>query len=117
MGEIEDIQSEFINVDMAAKKRAKKHAKGNKALEKKLYKEDKKRLEARAKVLAQMQNGDFTDRTLILLKDVGPMVVIMARLVASVVLSIMSIDAVKVKSDPSTVGKLKKIYDICMGIN
>lgn len=108
--EIDSINMEFINVDKKAEKRARKKAKGDEKKFKELYKNDEERKKVRRKKLEELQQGDLFERTSEFIKDSGPIIVVFGRLIASMILLILSLDSVKVNADPGTIDKLKKLY-------
>ena len=51
-----------------------------------------------------------------ILKDIAPIIVVIARLVASLILSVLSVDEVKVNISKETLSKLNNIYSKAMVI-
>lgn len=70
----------------------------------------------RQEVLEDMQGTNFLDRVRSILTDLVPIVTIIARLVASLILSILSIDSVKLYIKPELLEKMNKVYKMCMSV-
>lgn len=108
--EIQDMQYRLNIADQKARKKAKKHAKQGKEF----CDYTKLRKQAREEVIGKMEGNNFFDRIMNVLNDVAPIVVLIARLVASLILAILSMDIVKVNIKPDTLVKMKGIYEKAM---
>lgn len=63
-----------------------------------------------------MEGNNFLERIMNVLNDIAPIVVIIARLVASIILAILSVSSVKVNIKPETLSKLQFVYGKAMAI-
>jgi hypothetical protein len=112
MQEIEMMQLKLNYADSKARKIAKKKGKKNP----KYYNYEKLRKEAREEIVKEMEGNNFLDRALNILNDVAPIITIIARLIASVILAILSITSVKVNIKPDTLNKMDTVYKKAMAI-
>lgn len=113
--EIEDIQIEIYEADKKALKKAKKKIKKSGEKEGKLY-ADKIRLEIRQEALQKLEGNNLLDRVEKCLRDIAPIVVLIGRLIASLILSILSVDAIKVFIKPELLDKMNSVYKFAMAI-
>jgi hypothetical protein len=112
MKEIEEMQMRLAAADAKARKQAKK--KGKKHPE--YYNYETLRKEARRELINEMEGNDFLTRITGVLSDIAPIVVIIARLVASLILAILSLSSVKVNIKPDTLTKMNMVYQKAMSI-
>jgi hypothetical protein len=63
-----------------------------------------------------MESTKMLDRVEMTLKQLGPIVVIVARLIATLILSIFSIEPIRRIVSPETVKRMDSIYKIAMSI-
>ena len=112
INEIEEMQLRLNYADSKARKLAKKKGKKNPQF----YNYDKLRKEAREEIICQMEGNNFLERITNVLNDIAPIVVIIARLVASIILAILSVSSVKVNIKPETLSKLQFVYGKAMAI-
>ena len=112
INEIEEMQLRLNYADSKARKLAKKKGKKNPQF----YNYDKLRKEAREEIICQMEGNNFLERITNVLNDIAPIVVIIARLVASIILAILSVSSVKVNIKPETLSKLQSVYGKAMAI-
>ena len=110
--EIQDMQMIIAAEDRKIAKRAKKAAKKGKGY----YNASAEKRKVRQHVIGQMEETDWLTRIINVLKDIAPIITIIARLVASLILSILSIDEVKVNISKETLSKLNTIYSKAMVI-
>lgn len=106
--EIEFLQEELKRADKKGKKKAKKKMK------KGGFYPYHYELEAREKVIRKMEKSDLLSRTESCLNDLKPICTIIARLIAALILAILSIDAIKTMIRPDTLAKMGKIYEFAM---
>lgn len=106
--EIEFLQEELKRADKKGKKKAKKKMK------KGGFYPYQYEIEAREKVLKKMEKTDLLNRTQTCLNELKPICIIIARLIAALILAILSIDAVKSVIKPETLSKMSKVYEIAM---
>ena len=112
MQEIEVMQLQLNIADNKARKKAKKKGKKNPTY----YNYDKLRKEAREEVIRKMEGDNFLDRIYKILNDIAPVITIIARLVASLILAILSFTRIKVNIKPETLEKLNVVYKKAMAI-
>ena len=110
--EIQDMQMIIATEDRKIAKRAKKAAKKGKGY----YNATLEKRKVRQHVIGQMEETDWLTRIINILKDIAPIITIIARLVASLILSILSIDEVKVNINKDTLSKLNTVYSKAMVI-
>lgn len=113
--EIEDIQTEIYEADMKAAKKMKKKLKKDGYNSGTFY-QDKYRIEVRKEALNKIEGNNLLDRIEKVLKEVSPIIILIGRLIASLILSILSIDAVKVFIKPDTLSKMDSVYKLAMAI-
>lgn len=111
MEEIQCMQLMLNKADQKARKQAKKLAK-KKNIGPVNY--DVIRKKAREEVVGQMESSNFLERIFTVLQDIAPIITIIARLVASLILAILSIDAVKMNIKPKTLESMDKVYKKAM---
>lgn len=109
--EISEMQTRLYLADQEAIKKAKKEAKKNKKGKKEIYDTDKIRCKVRKELITEMEGSNFLERAMQFLQDLSPIFVIIARLIASLILCILSIDRVKVLIKPETLKKLGKVVE------
>ena len=111
--EIEEFQIRINIADQEAKKKAKK------AMKKKNQAYDITSIQknVRNEIVKEIEGNNFLDRCVAFLQDMGPILTVITRLIASLILSIMSLTCVKVRIKPETYEKFKNVYDIAMKIS
>ena len=115
--EIEEMQLQLHIAEEEAKKRAKKAAKRKKGRKAKdFYDADDVRKKVRREMVEKIEGNNFLDRAMAFLKDISPIFVTIARLIASLILCILSIDIVKVNIKPETLDKMTKVYEKAMSV-
>ena len=110
--EIQDMQMIIASEDRKIAKRAKKAAKKGKGY----YNVNLEKRKVRQHVIGKMEETNWLDRIIQILKDIAPIIVVIARLVASLILSVLSVDEVKVNISKETLSKLNNIYSKAMVI-
>lgn len=111
---IEEVEYYQMLVEEADRK-AERNAR--KALRKKnqLYSSDYKK-KGRLRVIEEIEGRGFLDRIQNSLKDVSQIIIVLARLVAGLILSILSFEPIKALIKPETMRKIDKVYSIAMGV-
>ena len=71
---------------------------------------------ARSKRAKEWEKTGFLDRTITMLEQVAPIIKTLAKLVMGLVITFLSIDAIKTKIKPETVDKLSKIFHLAMSV-
>ena len=110
--EIQDMQMIIASEDRKIAKRAKKAAKKGKGY----YNVNLEKRKVRQHVIGKMEETNWLDRIIQILKDIAPIIVVIARLVASLILSVLSVDEVTVNISKETLSKLNNIYSKAMVI-
>ena len=112
MEELQEMQLKLNLADKKLRKKAKKKSK--KGSDFFSYEEERKK--ARKEILDQMEGTNFLDRVNKILGDLAPIVKVIARLVAALILAILSMDVVKISINPEMLAKLNYIYKRAMAI-
>lgn len=113
MKEIEEMQLKIAYADNEARKKAKKLAKKKGG---KYYDYEKLRQEARMEVVGNMESTNFLERITRFLSDITPIIILIGRIVASLILSILSIDSVKMHIKPQTLESMNTVYKRAMSL-
>ena len=113
MREIDSMQKYLNKIDKKAKKRAKKKAKGDYNLYKSLYKNDISRAKARRKVI---EDKTFFDNLETTVKQIEPAAKIISRVIAGLIVTILSINFVQLNISPEQLNALDKLYTISMKV-
>lgn len=111
MSEIQEMQLKIYYADQKAKKKAKKAAR-----RKQQVNFDEIRKQTRMEVLQTMENTSFLDRAMNVIKSIAPIVVVIGRLIASLILAILSLDSVKMNIKPEILKKLNSVYNAAMSV-
>ena len=109
--EIEFLQMEWDRARIKCKKKAKKKMK--KSGEFYPYEFEMKE---RKKLIKKMEDSNLLSRTQICLEDFKPICLIIARLIAALIVAILSLDAIKVYLKPETLSKMSKVYELAMSV-
>ena len=112
--EIEDMQLRLNYADQKARKKAKKLAKKNGSG---FYDYETLRKEARMEVVGMMESNNFIDRAMKVLNDIAPIIVVIGRLIASLILAILSLDSVKINIKPETLNGMNAVYKKAMALH
>lgn len=112
MTEIQEMQARLAAADMKARKQAKKKAKKNPTM----YNYEKLRRDARTQIISDMEGNNFLARIQNALNDIAPIIVVIARLVASLICALLSLTSVKVNIKPEVLAKLNNVYTKAMSI-
>ena len=112
--EIQSLQSELTLSDAKLKKKEKKR------LRKELgvipYYTCKKQVKKRKEIIRKMEETSLLERIEVSFKQIIPVVIMIARLVASLIVGILSIDCVKKSIKPQTLAKMDSVYKFAMSI-
>ena len=68
------------------------------------------------KLIKKMEDSNLLSRTQICLEDFKPICLIIARLIAALIVAILSIDVIKKYISPKTVKKLSGLYNLAMQV-
>ena len=74
------------------------------------------RLEARKDVISKIESSSLLDRVEDAMKSLKPVVVLISRLIASLILEILSFTSIKTHIKPETLTKLEAVYKVAMSI-
>lgn len=112
MEEIQEIQLELNLADSEAlmKERKKLKKRGDYDFS------SSKRIDARKKVVKKMEETNFLKRIEAIFSDISPIIIVFARLVATLILAILSLEPIKKWISPLTIQAMDKIYNTAMSI-
>ena len=111
---LEEIQYMQADIDRAERK-AKKKAYKNMRNGNTLY-DASKPINVRKEVIKNMENRNFFERVTDIIQELKPICIIIARLVMSLIVSILSIDAVKYRISPKTLNAMRNVYDLAKSV-
>lgn len=105
--EIQFMQADIKREERKAKKKEKKRMqKGN------TFYDPRAEIRVRQQVIREMEGRNFFDRVIQAINDIRPICMVIARLVMTLIVSILSIDAVKYRIKPDTLNKMHSVYDM-----
>lgn len=109
--EIQYMQADIDRAERKAKKKAFKNMKkGN------TFYDASKPINVRKEVIKNMENRNFFERVTGIIQELKPICIIIARLVMSLIVSILSIDAVKYRISPKTLNAMRNVYDLAKSV-
>lgn len=109
--EIQYMQADIDRAERKAKKKAFKNMKkGN------TFYDASKPINVRKEVIKNMENRNFFERVTCIIQELKPICIIIARLVMSLIVSILSIDAVKYRISPKTLNAMRNVYDLAKSV-
>ena len=114
VSEIQRLQSELALSDAEIRKKEKKRLR--KELGVIQYYTCKKQVEARRKLIKEMEQTSLLERVEASFHQIIPVVIMIARLIASLILGILSIDGVKKHISTDTLNKMNSVYRVAMSI-
>ena len=109
--ELEELQYRLYLEDLEATKKMRKQLR-----KKNQFSVNLKRADSRRKIINEMEETDLMGRIERFFHEVGPMIVIIGRLVAALINALLSITEVKLWLQPSTVNRLERIYQTARAI-
>ena len=109
--EIEYLQMEWDRTRAKCKKKAKKKMKKNGGFYPYEYE-----MKERKKLIKKMEDSNLFSRTESCLEDLRPICLIIARLIAALIVAILSIDAIKLYLKPETMEKMTRVYELAMSV-
>lgn len=112
MEEIQDMQLQLFIADQKAQKKAKKKIKKDPNY----FATSIERTEARKKVIKQIEGNSLLERLEKLFRDICPLIIVIGRLVASLILCILSFEPIKIHIKPETLEKLNSVYKTAISI-
>lgn len=105
--EIQFMQADIQREERKARKREKKRMKkGN------TFYDPRAEIRVRQRVIREMEGNNFFDRVIAAVNDLRPICMMIARLVMSLIVSILSIDAVKYRIKPDTLNRMHSVYNV-----
>ena len=113
ISEIQDMQIIIAREDRKIQKRAKKAAKKGKGY----FNVNAEKKKVRYRVIGRMEETNWLQRIFEILQEIAPIIILIARLVSALILSILSIDEVKVNISKDTLGFLNKVYTKAMAVS
>lgn len=108
--EIEYYQAELKRADKKAKKKALKVFDGNN------FYPYEYQIAARERVIQEMEGASIFDRIIRFFHEMTPVLKIFSRLVAALVITILSVSQIKARISKKTLRKLNTIYDLAMSL-
>ena len=109
--EIQYMQADIDRADRKAKKKAFKNMKkGN------TFYDASKPINVRKEAIKNIENRNFFERVTGIIQELKPICIIIARLVMSLIVSILSIDAVKYRISPKTLNAMRNVYDLAKSV-
>ena len=81
------------------------------------YYVSKDKVKAREKLIKEMEKTNFLGRLEETFKNLVPCIVLIARLVAALIIAILSVEPIKKVIKPSTLNHLTKVYNVAMAIH
>ena len=112
MEEIQDMQLQLFIADQKAQKKAKKKIKKDPNY----FATSIERTEARKKVIKQIEGNSLLERLEKLFRDICPLIIVIGRLVASLILCILSFEPIKIHIKPETLEKWNSVYKTASSI-
>lgn len=112
---INDIEEYRIQLYEADKRQRRKERKKINKHEAEFY-TDMEGLKCRKRMAKEWEETGFLDRIIKLLQQLSPLVATLAKIVGFLIISFLSIDAIKATIKPKTLNRLNSIYDIAMSI-
>lgn len=105
--EIQFMQADIKREERKAKKKAKKQMKkGN------TFYDPHFEIRVREQVIREMEGDNFFDRVIQAINDLRPICLVIARLVMTLIVSILSIDSVKYRIKPGTLDTMHSVYSM-----
>lgn len=108
----ERFQYQLIHADQKTRKKYKKALKNGKPFSF----TDNDSVKARKKILKEMENDDFLVRAEKLCNDFAPILKLLGRCLALLIVAILSVDSVKATASKETMSRLDRIFKIAMSV-
>lgn len=110
--EIEEMQIRIAIADREADRKMRKQLKKNPNM----IVNNKKKISIRNQILNEMEESSFLDRVVEAVKIITPAIVVVARLVATLIQMILSVEPIRRMISPGLLSKLQRVYEICAGL-
>jgi hypothetical protein len=111
--EIQFMQADLKREERKAKKKAKRQLKKGGGF----YSTAESEKEIRRRLVYEMEGTNFFDRVTDALNDLLPVCSIIAKLVMSLIVAILSIDSVKYQIKPATLQKMNTVYGLARNVS
>ena len=116
---IEEIQEMQLRINIADAKAIEKQRK--KMIRQEMgaipYFVSKDKVKAREKEIKRMEQTAFLERVEVTLQNLAPCVILIARLVAALIIALLSVESIKRMIKPETLNKLNTVYKVAMAIH
>lgn len=109
--DIEEVQYQIEKADRKKAKKAKKKMKKGKVT---FY--DPYSKKARIKAAEHITSEEVFGSIMSFLRDTKPIIILLARLVAAIILAILSLDVVKKHISKQTLDRMREMFGACVGI-
>lgn len=110
--EIEGYQYQIYLAESEARKKVRKKLKKDPNY----FETSVERLNARKDVISKIESSSLLDRVEDAMKSLKPVVILISRLVASLILAILSFKSIKTHIKPETLTKLEAVYKVAMSV-
>ena len=110
--EIKEYQYQIYLAELEAQKKRRKKLKKDPNY----FETSIERLNVRKDVISKMESSSLLDRVEDAMKSLKPVVILISRLVASLILAILSFKSIKTHIKPETLTKIDTVYKIAMSV-
>ena len=110
--EIQFMQADIRRAERKARRKAKKKLKKGSG-----FYDPRAEINIRKQVIYEMEGTDFFTRVTEAINALRPICIIIAKLVMTLIVSILSIDAVKYRIKEETLGKLHSVYSLAKRVS
>ena len=114
--EIGDMQRAIAIADEKARRKLRKKARKEGLPVDVYYQISDERRKVREEIVGNMETTNFLERIYKVLADIAPIIIIIARLIASLICSILSLDSVKMNISKESLMKLNKVYQLATAV-
>lgn len=112
MDEISEYQYELNIAEKKARKKMKKNLKKDKSY---VY-DNSDRIEVRKRIVKNMESSDFLNRVESSFSQTGTVIITICRLVAALILAILSFEPIKALISKSSLNKMSSVYNFAMSV-
>ena len=112
---IDDIQTYQMRIYEADKRQNRRDVRKINKKEAEFY-TDMESIKCRKKIAKEWEKTGFIDRLMEILHNVAPIIKMIAKLICTLILSFLSIGAIKSRISPNLLSKLTTLFDISMAI-
>ena len=113
---VKEVEAAQMRIYEADKKSVK--GKERRSINQKQYQfySDMESIKTRKTLADEWEKNNFLDRMLEILKESAPIIRGLARIVAGLIISFLSIETIKNNINPSTLSKMKILFDVAMAV-